>query len=105
MRKKAIVQRVAETLGGPNVQAEVAVEAILATITEALRQGEPVILRRCGMWQVRATRARLGRNFKTGAAAAIPAQRVVRCGVSQTLPARGASRWQRGSHLRWAVQR
>ena len=52
---------------------------------EALQQGEPVILRRFGTWQVRAKRARVGRNPKTGAAAAIPARRVVRFVVSQTL--------------------
>jgi len=37
-----------------------------------------VSLRRFGTWQVRAKRARVGRNPKTGAAAAIPARRVVR---------------------------
>ena len=52
---------------------------------EALWQGEPVILRRFGTWQVRAKRARFARNPKTGAIAAIPARRVVRCVVSQTL--------------------
>ena len=59
--------------------------AILTTIKEALRHGEPVILRRFGTWQVRAKRARLGRNPKTGTAAAIPARRVVRFVVSRTL--------------------
>ena len=44
-----------------------------------------MILRRFGTWQVRAKRARVGRNPKTGAAAAIPARRVVRFVVSQTL--------------------
>jgi integration host factor subunit alpha len=44
-----------------------------------------VFLRRFGTWQVRATRARVGRNPKTGAAATIPARRVVRFVVSQTL--------------------
>ena len=47
-------------------QADAAVAAILTTIKEALRHGEPVILRRFGTWQVRAKRARLGRNPKTG---------------------------------------
>ena len=85
MQKAAIVRRVAEALGSTNVQAEAAVEAVLATIKEALQQSEPVILRRFGTWQVRAKRARVGRNPKTGAAAAIPARRVVRFVVSQTL--------------------
>ncbi len=85
MQKAVIVQRVAEALDRTNVQAEGAVTAILATIKEALRQAEPVVLRRFGTWQVRAKRARVGRNPKTGAAAAIPARRVVRFVVSQTL--------------------
>jgi nucleoid DNA-binding protein len=85
MRKVEIVKRVAEELGCTISQADAAVEAILATIKEALRQGEPVILRRFGTWHVRAKRARLGRNPKTGAQAAIPARRVVRFVVSQTL--------------------
>ena len=85
MRKKAIIQRVAEALGSPNVEAEEAIEAILTTIKEALRQGDPVILRRFGTWQVRTKRARVGRNPKTGTAAAIPARRVVRFVVSRTL--------------------
>ena len=61
-----------------SVSAAAAVEAILTTIKASLQQGEPVILRRFGTWQVRAKRARVGRNPKTGAAAAIPARRVVR---------------------------
>ena len=42
-------------------------------------------LRRFGTWQVRAKRARVGRNPKTGTAAAIAARRVVRFVVSRTL--------------------
>jgi nucleoid DNA-binding protein len=78
MRKSAIIQRVAEVLGGPNVQADAAVEAILATMKAALQQGEPIIMRHFGTFAVRAKRARMGRNPKTGAPAAIPARRAVR---------------------------
>ena len=85
MRKAAIVRRVAEALGSTNVQAAAAVEAVMATMKEALQQGEPVILRRFGTWQVHAKRARVARNPKTGAAAAIPARRVVRFVVSTRL--------------------
>jgi len=80
-----MVQRIAAELGCTQGQADAAVTAILSTIKEALRDGEPVCLRRFGTWQVRAKRARLGRNPKTGTVAAIAARRVVRCGVSQTL--------------------
>src|SRR5438445_11770765 len=78
MRKAEMVQRIAQELGSTTAKAEAAVEAILTTIKASLQQGEPVILRRFGTWQVRAKRARVGRNPKTGAAAAIPARRVVR---------------------------
>jgi DNA-binding protein HU-alpha len=78
MRKVEMVQRIAQELGYTTAQAEAAVEAILTTIKASLQQGEPVILRRFGTWQVHAKRARVGRNPKTGAAAAIPARRVVR---------------------------
>ena len=85
MRKAAIVRRVAKALGSTNMQAEAAVEAVMATIKEALQQGEPVVLRRFGTWQVHAKRARVARNPKTGAAAAVPARRVVRFVVSKML--------------------
>ena len=42
-------------------------------------------LGRFGTWQVRAKRARLGRNPKTGTVAAMTARRVVRFVVSRTL--------------------
>ena len=54
-------------------------------LQEALWPGEPVTLRRFGTWQVRGKWARVGRNPKTGAAAAISARRVVRFVVSRTL--------------------
>ena len=78
MTKAEMIQRIAQELGCTTAQAAGAVEAILATIKATLQQGEPVILRRFGTWQVHAKRARVGRNPKTGAAAAIPARRVVR---------------------------
>ena len=85
MRKADLVQRIVAELGCTFGQAEAAVEAILTTIKASLQQGDPVILRRFGRWQVRTKRARVGRNPKTGAAAAIPARRVVRFVVSRTL--------------------
>jgi nucleoid DNA-binding protein len=73
-----IVQRIAQEFGCTTAKAAAAVEAILAAVKDALRQGEPVTLRGVGTFQVRAKRARIGRNPRTGAAAAIPARRVVR---------------------------
>ena len=85
MRKVDIVRRIAEDIACTTTQAEEAVEAILATVKEGLQQGDPVILRRFGTFRVRAKRARVGRNPRTGAAAGIAARRVVRFTPSQTL--------------------
>jgi len=78
MTKAEMIQCIAQELGCTTAQAARAVEAILSTIKASLQQGEPVILRRFGTWQVHPKRARVGRNPKTGAAAAISARRVVR---------------------------
>src|SRR5262249_47275859 len=81
--KAELVQRIAQELGSTTAKAEAAVEAILSTIKASLQQGEPVILRRFGTWQVRGKPARVGRNPKTGAVAAIAARRVVRFTAGQ----------------------
>ena len=83
MKKAEIVQHIAQALECTTAPAEAAVEAILTTMKASLRQGEPVILRRFGTWQVHDKRARVGRNPKTGAAAPIAARRVVRFTAGQ----------------------
>ena len=85
MRKVDIVRRMAEETACTTAQAEQAVAAILATVKEGLQQGDTVILRRFGTFHVRAKRARVGRNPRSGAAAAIAARRVVRFTASQAL--------------------
>ena len=83
-RQMELVQRIAAELGCTKATAAQALEAILAAVKEALRQGDPVILRRFGTFHVRVKRARVGRNPKTGEAAGIPARRVVRFTAGQT---------------------
>jgi nucleoid DNA-binding protein len=67
MRKAEIVHRIVEATGLTQVKAEAAVEALLNEIKTTLQEGESVILRRFGSSEVRAKRARIGRNPKTGA--------------------------------------
>jgi integration host factor subunit alpha len=88
MRKVAIVQRIVQETGCTTAQAEQAVAATLTIIKADLQQGGSVSLRRFGTFSVRAKRARVGRNPKTGAAAAIAARRVVRFTAGQTLKQR-----------------
>jgi nucleoid DNA-binding protein len=76
--KAEIVCRIAEATELSQVQAEKAVDAVLYEIKSALQQGDSVILRRFGTFHVRAKRARIGRNPKTGEEATIAARRVVR---------------------------
>ena len=78
MRKADIVRRIAEATALTQVKSEEAVEVIFDQIKSALQQGDSVILRRFGTFDVRTKRARVGRNPKTGAEAVIAARRVVR---------------------------
>jgi integration host factor alpha subunit len=78
MRKAEIVRRIADATNLTQVQAEDVVDAIFDEIKSALQQGDSVILRRFGTFDLRAKRARMGRNPKTGDAAPIAARRVVR---------------------------
>src|SRR4029434_9926733 len=96
MRKAEIVQRIAQELACTTARAEAAVEAILSTIKASLQQGEPVIVRRFGTWQVQGKRARVGRNPKTGALAAIAARRGGRFTAGQAVQPEGQSGSRRG---------
>ena len=78
MRKAEIARRIAEATDLTYVKAEEAVNEVFDEIKSALEQGESVILRRFGTFEVRDKRARMGRNPKTGHEAAILARRVVR---------------------------
>ena len=78
MRKDEIVRRIAEETDLTYVKAEEVVNAVLDEIKSTLEQGDSVILRRFGSFEVRDKCARVGRNPKTGEEATIPARRVVR---------------------------
>jgi len=78
LTKIDIINLVADDTGLSKVKAEEAVETIIATIKETLQEGESVILRRFGSFQVRSKNPRVGRNPKTGQEAPITARKVVR---------------------------
>ena len=63
------------------------VESTLELIAGALERGETVKLSGFGVFQVRDKRARLGRNPKTGAPAAIDPRRVITFRASQVMKA------------------
>ena len=78
MKKVDIADRVAAEMAITKTKAQDAVNAILDEVKQALSEGESVIIRRFGAFQVRDKNTRLGRNPMTGEEAEIPARRVVR---------------------------
>ena len=64
------------------------VERTLELTAQALERGEQVKLSGFGVFQVRAKRARMGRNPKTGEPAAIEPRRVIGFRASQVMKAR-----------------
>ncbi len=64
------------------------VERTLDLVAEALERGAAVKLSGFGVFQVRAKRARMGRNPKTGEPAAIEPRRVIGFRASQVMKAR-----------------
>ena len=64
------------------------VERTLELVVQALENGKQVKLSGFGVFQVRAKRARMGRNPKTGEPAAIDPRRVIGFRASQVMKAR-----------------
>ena len=77
MTKQDIINHVSQEASLSRAKAEEAVETVIKLIKESLGQGEPVILRRFGTFQVKNKTQRMGRNPKTGEEAVISARKVV----------------------------
>ena len=76
MTKTTLIDRVAEATTGTKKETEEFIDAVLATITEALVKGEKVDLRGFGSFQVSAKKERQGRNPRTGETMTIAARNV-----------------------------
>ena len=85
MIKSDIIARVMEELGYTRAQADKAVNTVLQTIIEALSQGEEVVIRKFGSFEVYDSKRKKGRNLKTGEEVPIPPQKVVRFKPSKKL--------------------
>jgi DNA-binding protein HU-beta len=73
MNKAELIAAVAAKTGDTKKSAEVALNAILSSITDSLKKGEKVQLVGCGSFEVRKRAARKGRNPQTGEEIKIPA--------------------------------
>jgi DNA-binding protein HU-beta len=75
--KSDLVQQVATRTGLPRSQATRAVDALLAAVQDAVAQGDQVRISGFGSFRVTETKARKGRNPRTGAELEIKAGRRV----------------------------
>jgi DNA-binding protein HU-beta len=73
MNKAELIAAVAAKTGDTKKSVEVALNAILSSITDSLKKGEKVQLVGFGSFEVRKRAARKGRNPQTGEEIKIPA--------------------------------
>jgi nucleoid DNA-binding protein len=76
VKKKELIERVAEKAGVPNSEAQKHFEAFEEVVTEALKAGEEVQITGFGKFSVKERKAREGRNPQTGQKMKISAQKV-----------------------------
>jgi DNA-binding protein HU-beta len=75
VNKNDLIAAVAERTGLAKSDSARAVEAVLGTITDALKGGDAVALSGFGSFVAKVRAARTGRNPRTGEPVAIPASR------------------------------
>lgn len=78
MVKADLVNLVCEVSGIPRAKASLAIETILESIKEALRDGKRIELRGFGVFEVRDRKKGIGRNPKTGLEVPIAPGRTIR---------------------------
>ena len=76
MKKKELIERIAEEAGVPEGEARKHFEAFEQVVTEALKGGEEVQITGFGKFSVKERKAREGRNPQTGEKIKIAAQKV-----------------------------
>ena len=76
MNKSDLIDSVAERTGLAKSDAARAVDAVLGSLTEALKRGDVVALAGFGTFQAKVRAARTGRNPRTGAAIKIKSAKV-----------------------------
>lgn len=76
MNKADIINKVSEELGTTKADAERAVELIINSITDTLKDGQEVSIAGLGIFSAKMRNARTARNPRTGEAIEVPAMRV-----------------------------
>jgi len=85
MNKQSIIEAVHEKIGGTKVQAEQAVDTVVDSIVNTLRQGEEVSVSGLGIFSVKARAERQARNPRTGEALTVPAMKVPKFRAAKAL--------------------
>src|SRR3990167_6972202 len=83
--KMDLVEKVAGAIGSTKADAERAVEAMIAGITDYLKKGEEVSVAGLGIFEAKTRAGRMGSNPRTGATIEIKAMRVPKFRASKTL--------------------
>jgi DNA-binding protein HU-beta len=76
MTKSQFVDALAQTTGQTKQESERSLEAVLETLTTALKRGERIDWRGFGVFKVRDAKARQARNPRTGEMVSVPAKKV-----------------------------
>ncbi|WP_119396482.1 HU family DNA-binding protein [Salinibius halmophilus] len=76
MNKSELVDKVAESADIPKAVAARALDAVIGSVTDALKNDDQVVLVGFGTFQVKERAARTGRNPQTGAEIQIAAAKV-----------------------------
>ena len=85
MTKGELIEDIIERSGLSRAQARAAVEAFVASVTDALKRGEEVRLMGFGSFAPIARAATLGRNPRTGAEVKVPASKTARFRIGDAL--------------------
>lgn len=85
MNKLELVESMADESGLSKKDAEKALVAFVTVVAKGLKKGEDITLMGFGTFLNRATKARNGRNFKTGEVIKVPAKNSVKFKASRKL--------------------
>lgn len=84
MNKAQLIEAVAQSVCTKK-EAQAAVESVLNAIRGSLKKKEPVTISGFGTFKVKETKARMGRNPKTGETIQIPAKKKIAFRASKEL--------------------
>ncbi len=85
MTKQELIARIAQETGATKTSAAATVDAMLQSITRALKKGDAITFVGFGTFKTTQRRARLAKNPRTGDAIKIPKRRVVRFTAGKAL--------------------